>query len=215
MAGKRSVTYLAAALLLGPWGPGGSALAETPALSGGAVRSLIEARQGNVILQKWDLSCGTAVLATLLNYQHGDRVSEREIAIALMGREEYLKDPDLVRARLGFSLLDLKRYADQRGYRATGFGKLEFDDLLQKAPIIVPIDPLGYNHFVVFRGALGDRVLLADPSFGNRTMTRARFEDVWIEYPEVGHVGFTVERRDGLYPPNQLAPTPEEFLALN
>ena len=31
------------------------------------------------------------------------------------------------------------------------------------APIMVPVDLSGYPHFVVFRGALGNRVLLADP----------------------------------------------------
>jgi len=177
----------------------------------------MEYRQDHVIIQKWDLSCGVAALATLLNYQHGDRVGEREIAIALMGREEYLKNPDLVNARLGFSLLDLRRYANRRGYKATGFGNLEFSDLLEKAPIIVPIHVLGYSHFVIFRGALRERVLLADPAYGNRTMTQKEFMDAWIDYSEVGmgHVGFLVERRDSLFPPNQLAPTPEEFLVLD
>ena len=34
------------------------------------------------------------------------------------------------------------------------------------------------------------------------------------ESPELGHVGFVVVRRDGLIPPNRLAPRPDEFLAL-
>jgi predicted double-glycine peptidase len=34
--------------------------------------------------------CGAAALATLLNYQHGDPISEREIAKGLIQREEYI-----------------------------------------------------------------------------------------------------------------------------
>jgi uncharacterized protein len=48
----------------------------------GPVKSLLERRQERVVVQKWELSCGAAALATLLNCQHGDRVSERWIAAA-------------------------------------------------------------------------------------------------------------------------------------
>ena len=45
-------------------------------------------------------------------------------------------------------------------------------------------------------------------------MTVERFEAAWIEYPEFGHVGFAVARRDGLIPPNQLEPRPGDFVML-
>src|SRR5205823_3175210 len=38
-----------------------------------AVRSLLAMRQEKVVVQKWDLSCGAAALATLLTYQHSER----------------------------------------------------------------------------------------------------------------------------------------------
>jgi predicted O-linked N-acetylglucosamine transferase (SPINDLY family)/predicted double-glycine peptidase len=180
----------------------------------GPVKSLLEMRQDRVVVQQWDLSCGAAALATLLNYQHGDPISEREIAKGLIQREEYLAEPLLVRARHGFSLLDLKRYVEERGYRGIGYGQLTLDDLLERAPIMVPIRSRGYNHFVVFRGARGNRVLLADPAFGNQTMLAAAFESSWLDYPKFGHVGFVVERADGAPPPNQLAPAPSDFVSL-
>jgi uncharacterized protein len=142
----------------------------------GPVKSLLEMRQDRVVVQQWDLSCGAAALATLLNYQHGDPVSEREIARGLIEREEYLTEPLLVRARHGFSLLDLKRYVDRRDYQGIGYGQLTLEDLIERAPIMVPVNFHGYNHFVVFRGMRGNRVLLADPAFGNRTMLAAKFE---------------------------------------
>jgi predicted double-glycine peptidase len=180
----------------------------------GPVRSLLEMRRQSVVVQQWDLSCGAAALATLLNYQHGDLVSEREIAKGLIERDEYLAQPLLVRARHGFSLLDLKRYVEQRGYQGIGYGRLTLADLVERAPLIVPVRFFGYNHFVVFRGIVGNRVLLADPAFGNSTMLAQRFEAGWLEYAKFGKVGFAVARADHAPPPNQLAPRPTDFVSL-
>jgi uncharacterized protein len=178
------------------------------------VRSLLEMRHDRVVVQQWDLSCGAAALATILNYQHGDPVSEREVATGLIRRASYVANPALVQVRHGFSLLDLKRYADRRGYAGIGYGRLALDDLIERAPIMVPIRLKGYNHFVVFRGARGNRIVLADPAFGNRTMLAERFEEAWLEYPEFGKVGFVVARQDGLVPPNELAPRANDFVFL-
>jgi predicted double-glycine peptidase len=179
------------------------------------VTSLLEIRKQNVATQEWDLSCGAAALATILNYQHGDPVTEREIATRMMGRAEYLENPMLVNWRQGFSLLDLKRFVDDRGYNGVGLGQLTLEHLVARAPMIVPINAYGYQHFVVFRGMLGNRVLLADPAFGNRTMLRSEFENAWLAFAEAGHVGFVVKRRDGLMPPNRLQPKPSDFVTLN
>ncbi len=158
----------------------------------GPVKSLLEMRQKDVVIQQWDLSCGAAALATLLKFQYGKSVSEHEIAVALMKREEYLKNPGLVRAREGFSLLDLKRYVESQGYQGVGLGKLELDDLVKRAPIMVAVNLHGYNHFVIFRGMVGDRVLIADPAWGNRTLLKKVFLNAWIDYPTIGRTGFMV-----------------------
>jgi len=185
-----------------------------PSAAAQPIRSVREKRNERVVRQEFDISCAAAALATILNYQHGERLTEREIALVLIDRPEYIEMPELVRLRQGFSLLDLKRYADGRGYEGVGYGRLTYENILALAPIIVPIDSHGYRHFVVFRGELGNTVLCADPAYGNRTMSRARFERIWLEFPELGRVGFVVERRDGLIPPNRLVPRPEEFLVL-
>ena len=178
------------------------------------VKSLLEMRRENVVMQKWDLSCGAAALTTLLNFQHHDMVTEKQVATGLMGREEYVKNPLLVNIRQGFSLLDLKRYADERGYEGIGYGKLTLDSLVKKAPIIVPLNLLGYNHFVIFRGIKGNRVLLADPAWGNRTLLVEQFESAWINFPQIGRVGFAVARTDGVSTPNLLEPKADEFVML-
>lgn len=181
----------------------------------GPVKSLMEMRQDGVVLQEWDLSCGAAALATLLNYEHGDAVPEKDVAQALIKRKEYIDRPELVRIRQGFSLLDLKRYVDQRGYEGVGYGRLTMQDLLEQAPIIVPVNFTGYNHFVIFRGQAGDRVLLADPAWGNRTLRIEQFEEAWIEFPELGRVGFIVARGDGSRSPGSaLVPGADDFVML-
>lgn len=167
------------------------------------VRSLLEMRRENVVIQKWDLSCGAATLATLLAYQHNDPVPEKQIALAMMRNTS----AERVKSRLGFSLLDLKRYAEARGYEATGYAKLTIEDVVGFAPAIVPVDFNGYSHFVVFRGKRGDRVLLADPAYGNRSMRLEVFLEGWK-----GRLGFVVRRRDGSASAGQLAANPDDFV---
>jgi hypothetical protein len=179
------------------------------------VRSLLEIRRANVMIQNWDLSCGAAALGTLLRYEFGEPLTEKEIARGLMSRGEYIEHPELVQIREGFSLLDLKRYVQTRGYKGQGFGQLDLNDLIERAPIMIPINALGYNHFVVFRGVMGDRVLLADPAWGNRTMTLDKFQRMWLDYGKpMGRVGFVVERADGRKPLSRLQPKLSEFVML-
>ena len=178
------------------------------------VQSFLESRTEGVILQQFDLSCGAAALATLLTYQHGDTVSERDIALGLISREEYLADPTLIQRRHGFSLLDLKRFVEARGYRGVGLGGLSMESLMARAPMIVPIETMGYRHFVIFRGVAGNRVLLADPAFGNRTMLVSTFESSWLEAGRLGRVGFLVERTDETPPPDRLGARSDDFVML-
>lgn len=146
-------------------------------------------------MQQWDTSCGAAALATLLRYQHGLGDSEKEIAEAMLR----VTDPLKVRVRGGFSLLDLKRYADARGLQGVGYMNLSLDNLMALGPAVVPIMTRGYPHFVIVRGRSDDKVLLADPAFGNRTMDADAFGNAWQ-----GSIGFIVRRRDNSVPPNEL-----------
>jgi len=174
---------------------------------------LIEMRERSVVVQKFDLSCGAAALATLLTFQFGDSVTEKEVTAGLIRRPEYLEHPELVRVRQGFSLLDMKRYVASRGYRGVGYGNLEMSDLLDLAPIIVAVSPFGYNHFVIFRGMLGDKVVLADPAYGNRTMSREKFERMQINFPDIGRVGFIVTRDGSPAPIGDLTLRASDFAA--
>ena len=171
--------------------------------AGEPVRSLREIRQANVVVQQWDTSCGAAALATLLTYQHGLPVPEKAIAEAMLQRTDPLK----IKVRGGFSLLDLKRYADAQGLQGVGYMNLSLENLVEMAPAIVPVVFRGYPHFVVVRGKAGDKMLLADPAFGNRTVNVGTFERSWQ-----GNIGFVVQRRDGKTPPNRLTLQPTDML---
>jgi len=190
-----------------------------PAEANQPVQSLLEIRHDRVMIQKWDLSCGSAALGTLLRYQFGEPVSEKEITLALLGRAEYVAHPELLQAREGFSFLDLKRYLQTYRtaglYKGEGLGQLDLNDLIERAPLMVAVNALGYNHYVVFRGVMGDRVLVADPAWRNRTMTIDKFQRMWLDYGEsIGHVGFVVERANGPKLPNRLQPKPSDFVLL-
>lgn len=178
------------------------------------VLSMIEKRHQNVVLQQWELSCAAAALATILRYQHGIPATERSVALGMLSRKEYLSNPDLLRIRQGFSLLDLKRYVDNLGYEGLGLGQLTFKDLIEHAPIIVPVNLNGYPHFVVFRGATTNSVLIADPAFGNVTMPTYKFINGWINYKDINHVGFVVTESGKLVPPGKLTARALEFVTL-
>ena len=167
------------------------------------VRSLLQLRNDQLVRQHWDLSCGAAVVATLLTYQLGSPTTEREAALGMLRQG----DVHLVRARLGFSLLDLKHFAASRGFEAAGFGDLTLDELVAMAPVVAPIRVFGFAHFVVVRGRVGDRLLLADPAFGNRTMKVQTFLDAWPS-----RIGFVIHPPGEAHPPNRMGTPPELFL---
>lgn len=167
------------------------------------VRSLLEFRHENVVIQQWDISCGAAALATILNYQYGDHLSEKTIAEAMLRRT----DPLRVKFRGGFSLLDLKRFAESRGYSADGYTNVSIENLVEFGPSIVPLTVSGYNHFVVFRGLIDNQVLIADPAFGKRTLTLEKFQNDWL-----GNLAFVVGRIDRAVSSNRLAPKPSDVI---
>lgn len=138
------------------------------------VTSHKEARFITTINQKYDFSCGSAALATLLTYHYADPVTEEEIFESMY----YAGNQEKIRAE-GFSLLDIKNYLRRRGYESDGFRTTL--DKLQEAgvPAIVLINYNGYKHFVVIKGISSTEVLLGDPSNGVRRMTRTQFEPMW------------------------------------
>jgi predicted double-glycine peptidase len=136
--------------------------------------SLKEARYKSTIHQKYDFSCGSAAVATLLTYQYGYPVNE-QVAFEQM----YLHGDQAKINKEGFSMLDLKRFLDANGFDADGF-KVPIEKLQQEnLPAIVLIDEKGYHHFVVVKGMRNNRLLVGDPARGARVLSQAKFMTLW------------------------------------
>jgi len=172
------------------------------------VKSVLELRNAKLIRQGWDISCGAAALSTILTYQFEEAYSEATIVVSILKNT----DPQLVRERGGFSLLDLKRFTEAVGYRASGYGELSIEDLEAfDVPAILPVRIRNYDHFVVFRGRAGNRVLVGDPAFGNLTIPIEEFFEMWPS-----RIGFMVFQDDELaFKGNALAPNTMNLMVPN
>jgi predicted double-glycine peptidase len=151
------------------------ALTTGPVSAERPVRSLLEFRQENLIVQQWDNSCGAAALATILTYHLNYPVTEKQVVQGML-RET---DPRRVQSRGGFSLLDMQRYAASAGFDSDGYTGMTIEDVADHLPMIVPIKARGYDHFVVVRSIDTKGVSIGDPGFGNYIMKHSEFLRVW------------------------------------
>ena len=169
-----SLCLLLAAAASAPAQAGSITLSTNGGFLGVPVTSIKEARFATVIKQQYDFSCGSAAVASLLTYHYGRPTTEQEVF-----REMWeVGDQEKIR-KLGFSLLDMKRYFDGRGLRADGY-QIGLDKLAKAGvPAITLIDTNGYKHFVLVKGFEGDEVLVGDPALGMNVTSRAEFEAMW------------------------------------
>ena len=139
------------------------------------MRTFRDLRFRELMPQRYDFSCGTAALATLLHYGYGyEDVSEVELIKRMMVGA----DAKQVVAN-GFSMLDMKRYVEGRGLRGHGF-RVDVAALYRlKMPVITLMNIRGYKHFVVVKGAEAGRVFVADPALGHRVVFDRDFVKDW------------------------------------
>lgn len=140
------------------------------------VKSLHDLRWNQLTRQGWDISCGAAALSTLLTYNNNRPFSEMAITLSILKNS----DPSLVRQRGGFSLFDLKRFVNAIGFQGLGYGEMTIEDLdTFSSPAIIPLKMKGFDHFVIFRQRLGNRILLGDPAIGNTSFSSEKFLKMW------------------------------------
>jgi predicted double-glycine peptidase len=138
------------------------------------VASFKELRMSRVVKQNYDFSCGSAAVATLLTYSYDMPTTEQQAfeKMYAVGDQTHIR-------KVGFSLLDMKKYLANRGIQADGY-KVSMDQLHDlRMPLITLISPGGYNHFVVLRGWSRDSILIADPALGLRRMSASGLEQIW------------------------------------
>lgn len=138
------------------------------------VTSLRDLPFRTVVRQQYDFSCGSASLATLLRFHYGTAKTEAEVFQAMYA----LGDREQIR-RLGFSLLDMKRYLAAQGMTADGY-RLPLSAVAEaETPAIVVVNVDGYKHFVVVKGMRGGEILIGDPNRGVVSYPVRRFEKIW------------------------------------
>ncbi|WP_373187478.1 C39 family peptidase [Halopseudomonas sp.] len=138
------------------------------------VTSIRERRFVNLVEQETDFSCGAAAMATVLNEAYGWELSEAEVIHGMLAEADH----EQVRTK-GFSMLDMKRYAETIGLRARGY-RIPAEQLENiKVPTIVLVDIRGYKHFVVMQRSSEDWVYLGDPVLGHKKVTREEFSNGW------------------------------------
>jgi uncharacterized protein len=129
-------------------------------------------------MQKFDFSCGAAVLATIVRYYWGDKVDEARflnLLPKLRLSEAELKD----RLKNGLTLTDLRNLTNAAGYQAT-MAKVQFSELAQgRVPVVVGITVNKHEHFAVFRGTDGQYAYLADRIRGNVRTPIPKFLEQW------------------------------------
>lgn len=139
-----------------------------------AVTSLRDMPFRTVVRQQYDYSCGSAALATLLTHHYGRRTDEATIfqAMYAAGDQEKIR-------RVGFSLLDMKRYLAAQGLKADGY-RWSLQDLERATAPAIALIKLGtYRHFVVVKGVRRGQVLVGDPAQGLKLYPIAEFGKVW------------------------------------
>ena len=149
-----------------------------PGVSGGGimldVTSKKESQFRSTMRQRYDFSCGSAALATLLSSGYEDAVSEG----AVFSRMYEAGDKERIRKQ-GFSLLDMKTFLESEGYVADGY-RVSLDKLAElRIPAITVVSTNGYKHFVVVKGVAEKEVLVSDPAAGTMVLPRAKFETMW------------------------------------
>lgn len=130
------------------------------------LRSWKTLRDQHLVKQDFDYSCGAASLATVLGF-YGKEVTELEVMEA-MGNKEGMA-----------SFEEMAEALPKLGFNAQGIA-LSFKQLKHlKIPVIAYLKAEREDHFTVIRGVSDSHVWLGDPSWGNRTLTRSRFLEMW------------------------------------
>jgi hypothetical protein len=133
-----------------------------------------ELKYRTVIRQKYDFSCGSAAIATLLSYHYQIPTKETAVFSDMWehGDKEKIEQD-------GFSMLDMQQYLARAGLQSNGY-RSTLDRVIQAdVPGLVLLNFNGYMHFVVLEGVKDGRILVADPALGTRALSTEEFQKDW------------------------------------
>lgn len=141
------------------------------------VQSWKTLRDKRVVKQDLDYSCGAASIATLLSGYYQRPTTEEEVLKLLA------KDGNRA------SFADMQRILPSLGFKGIGLATSWEQLRSLKLPVIVFVRQRKEDHFTVLKGINDDYVSLADPSLGNRILTRQQFKDIWETRDQPGLEG--------------------------
>lgn len=155
------------------------------------ITSWAQMRDRNLTKQEYDYSCGAASLSSIFAHYYGlENASEKEILDWVLlskgidiNQKEAIQFDEEMKQKAHLSFYDMSEYASSRDFKALGLA-LDIDSLSKlQTPVIVYIVVREMEHFSVLKGMDSQFVYLADPSFGNIKMSRAKFMEAF--YPKL------------------------------
>lgn len=156
------------------------------------ITSYIEIKNKNLIRQKFDYSCGSASLATILKYFYGINITEKDILKKILGIKGYNSQNKEVRLRKedeGLSFFDLSNYVKTQGFKALGLA-LNLQTLFNiKIPVILYLKINNNEHFTVYKNKDKHFIYLSDPSFGNIKIRISKFKTMFYQRTNMKNKG--------------------------
>jgi uncharacterized protein len=150
----------------------------------------------SIVRQRYDFSCGSAAVATLLTYHYARPTSEQQSFAAM-----WKAGDQSTIMKSGFSMFDMKNYLHSIGLHAEGYRMSVADLGKAKRPAIVLLDLNGFKHFVVVKGVHDGTVLVGDSIRGLTKFTAAEFRKSWngialaiVENDELPAPGYNMVR---------------------
>ncbi len=139
-------------------------------------KTFLSLKQEQIVMQKFDYSCGSASLATLMNY-FKKGILEKDILNSIkksVSKKEYQQILDE-----GLSLKNLRDAAEGMGFKATGLA-IKPNDLYQaNIPILVFLKKKMLNHFTVFTAYHNGVIHIKDPVLGHQLLSEEEFEKMY------------------------------------
>ncbi len=145
------------------------------------IKTYLDFKNENLERQKYDYSCGSSALATVLRHFYGENITEREILEWVLDfkgiKRKKLEQLEDTAFRLSF--LELAEFARSKGYKPLALA-INMKNLKKlKVPAIVFVKIRRNEHFTVYRGTDRNFVYLADPSFGNVKIRIDKFKEIF------------------------------------
>jgi predicted double-glycine peptidase len=138
---------------------------------GGEISDYKTQRDSQLIRQTKKYSCGSAALATLMQYYLGYENFNELVALNLLDSK---KDKEA-------SFFDLQQVVKHFGLNGIGLELTAEEFFKIQHPVIAYIKtPLEADHFVVIKGLAGQKVFIGDPAAGNYFLTRTQFLKTWL-----------------------------------